>query len=210
MDLAAFSLKGEASLCMQENFWGLPLKELHVTVQVRQSGLEKVLKEWGVHASVFANVSRETLQGKESDWRVCWFLWCQESPYGQVQATNRRFPECGVWKSTPLATSQSRHSGTHSEEQEELELRDQTRLWGRCGCGQWVWTVPAAYEDRQEVTGQVAVSIVPAVMDSHLKRNSYCSLSKSMWSALCMVTNCLKTSLPGYFYSYFADGEIEA
>lgn len=44
----------------------------------------------------------------------------------------------------------------------------------------WVWAAPAAYQDLQEVTGQVAVSVVPAVIDGHLKKNSYCSLGETL------------------------------
>lgn len=72
----------------------------------------------------------------------------------------------------------------HSQRSEQTQW-DSLREAGKVGTQRpdeavrevWVWAVPAAYEDRQEVTGQVAVSIEP---DNHPKKNSYCSLSKTL------------------------------
>lgn len=53
----------------------------------------------------------------------------------------------------------------------------------------WVWTGAAAYEDRQEVTGQVAASVEPALIDNHPKKTSSCSQSRPLCSTPCLCTN---------------------
>ena len=72
-----------------------------------------------------------------------------------------------------------------------------------------LWAVTAAQEGKQEVTGQVTISIKPAITDDCTKKKSYCSVSNATCQTVCFVTHSHSISARG-LYSHFTDEEMGA